>query len=180
MVNQDTTAHSLCKVATSQSINSTSPLSCANMLCPHLVQSLPHRRRFKVRMFFAILECGTHGESPFQSPLSVPKKRNQAMHYSASIFAYAGHLPCSNQVTPLPHKSSTEKRNKRSATLKQDSRTHFLSLSSNRPTHTCGVLFMSTQTRCPLLGHSFLHEPKGKMRKFFAMLKSGTRGGSRP
>ena len=39
---------------------------------------------------------------------------------------------------PLLHKSSSEEHNKRSGTLKQDSRTHLLSLNSNLPFHTCG------------------------------------------
>ena len=44
--------------------------------------------------------------------------------------------------------------------------------------HMRHLFLKATQTRCPLLGHSLLHEPKRKMHRSFAMLKSGTRGGS--
>ena len=79
-VSRDTTACSLCNVATSQFIHSTYFLLYANIPCPHLLQSLLHRRRFKVRKFFATPECRTHGESHFHRPLSVLEQTAHSVH----------------------------------------------------------------------------------------------------
>ena len=122
MVRRDNKAHALCNVATSQSRNSTSPPLYANMLCPHLVQSLLRRRRFRVRRYFATLECGTHGESPFQSPL-YDRETTQPVHTLSIRFRIRRPHVVLDSGYPLLHKSSSEAHNKRSGTLKQDSRT---------------------------------------------------------
>ena len=93
-----------------------------------------------MRRFFAVLECGRHGESPFQSPL-YHRETTQPVHTLSIRFCIRRPHVVLDSGYPLLHKSSSEEHNKRSGTLKQDSRTQLLSLNSNLPFHTCGPFF---------------------------------------
>ena len=64
-------------------------------------------------------------------------------------------MPCSNQVTPLFHRSSSETHNEHFAALKQGSRTHLLSLSSDLPIHPCGI-FLNVHPRTLLTSRSLV------------------------
>ena len=175
-MSQDTAARSLCKVATSQPIESTFLFLCADTYLSHIPSS---RRYTKADPRCASSLHGSNAEHMTNrvsrptvcaktSNTSSPNTQHSSCISKPHVLRECGY--------PLLHKSSSEEHNKHFAILKQDSRTHLLSLSSNPHIHTCGIssFLIPAKHVAHFWVTRFCTSPDCKMRNFFAMLESGT------